>query len=262
MIKYEQLENISLNTSTLGKLTLTEEGKALGHIPGWKMLVDPAYRSNGTKGLRNRALPGNFLVGTEDIVDKTFQNGAAGFSSTSVGYSNAPLANFNINPTEWTYFGVLEASVVTNTSFLARSIMGPGGDEVGLYIFITASGALAIDSKQPAPPYVYRLRSKDWVLGQSAGAKLLMITFSVEKGLKLYINGGLSAENTTDTQPLTASLVAAGAFRLFQQTPSDLENPIVFGNQGFLDIDLSKTENIGYRKQIERFMKTKYGIAA
>jgi len=72
-----QLSGVSLPSNVnMPKVTRTPEGEAMGHVPGWAMLLDPDYINGGAP--RNRARANEvFEVGTGSLVVGAFANGAA-----------------------------------------------------------------------------------------------------------------------------------------------------------------------------------------
>lgn len=265
MLRYEKV-NLSVPQTTLGHLTITPEGRALAAIPGWRALIDPAYKAPLGNGYRNRAMSRNYLVSASGYVAHSFANGEPAFSSLAAAHANTARADFALNPQEFSFFFVLKRTEapIPVSSYLLRPIQNPASeDQIGAYIFSSTKKGLVLHNTLPAAPYVYRMILPS-VLEQVPGKSdsvLCMFTFSVERGLTGFVNGKEVARNATDKRPLSPGFYETAANRLHQQTSGgDATNPVIYGMHGILDIDLSKPEYTANRYQIEEFLKTKYAI--
>ncbi len=264
MIRYEQT-GLSVPNSELGTLQVTTEGRALGAIPSWKLLVDPSYKSPTGHGYRNRALPKNFLLGPQAYEDRQFNNGAPAFSSNGFNSASMASSDFDLNPNEFSIFLVLKrrATSAGVVSYLVRPVTNPVEGETGLFIFATSNNAIALHDKIPAAPFAYRI-PLNGAMGPLAGASdsvLCMFTFSVELGTTGYINGLKVFSNPADKTSLSPNMFEAGRLRFYHQTSTDVPTgPVTYGMHGALNIDLSKREHEGDRYRIEEFMRAKYGI--
>lgn len=265
MLRYEKV-NLSVPQTILGRLTITPEGRALAAIPGWRALIDPAYKAPLGNGYRNRAMSRNYLVSASGYAPQSFANGEPAFSSLAVAHANAARTEFALNPQEFSIFFVLKrtADPISVSSYLLRPIQSPASeDQIGAYVFSSTAKGLVLHNTLPAAPYVYRMilpSALELVPGKSDSV-LCMFTFSVERGLTGYVNGKEVARNATDKRPLSPGFYETAANRMHQQTSGELSsNPVIYGMHGILDIDLSKPEYTANRYQIEEFLKTKYAI--
>lgn len=259
MIRYEQIDVSA--PSELGSLKITPEGVALGGIPGWVAFVDPAYPAPDGTGFRNRALPNNFLVNSAGYSDLAFANGEKAFASLSNAHATATPTSFDLDPSEFSFFAVLQKTqdTITTSSYVIRPVVTAGEGEVGLYVFSTSQGSVALNSNLPAPPYVYRMSLPNVLVSDGGSdAVLVMFTFSTERGLTGYVNGEEVARSEDDKRPLSPGFFEEGQFRLHQQSPNS--PPLVYGSQGFFNSDLSRPELAASRVKLEKFFKNKYGI--
>lgn len=264
MIRYEQTD-LSIPNSELGTLQVTPEGRALGAIPGWALLVDPSYKAPTGYGYRNRALPKNFLLGPQAYEDRQFDNGAPAFSSNGFNSAGMASSDFALNPDEFSIFLVLKrrATSASVASYLVRPVTNPVEGETGLFIFAATNNAIALHDTTPAAPYNYRIPLAG-AMGPLAGASdsvLCMFTFSTELGTAGYVNGIKVAGDPNDKRPLSPGMFEAGRLRFYQQTSTDVPTgPVTYGMHGALNVDLSKPEHEGDRFRIEEFLKAKYAI--
>lgn len=265
MLRYEKV-NLSVPQTTLGHLKITPEGRALAAIPGWRALIDPAYKAPAGNGYRNRAMSRNYVISTAGYAEQAFDNGEPAFSSLSGAHASASRMEFALNPQEFSVFFVLKTGMTLEPtpSYLLRPIQSPASnDQIGAYILSTSDASLVLHNTLPAAPYVYRVRLPSALMrvpGKSDSV-LCMFTFSVERGLTGFVNGKEVARNATDKRPLSPGFYEPGTNRLHQQTSGGgaIES-VIYGMHGILDIDLSKPEYTANRYQIEEFLKTKYAI--
>lgn len=232
----------------------TPEGRAMGHIPGWVMLLDPAYLV-GTDQLRNRALKNNFALNTRGLINlDTFDNGAPAFRPTSEDPVRLNV-DADINPDAWTVFTVARYNsdnsakgLLTNPRQEMSGVISP---QIGFSQ--GASNAIVWENSLTSEGQPQRLSAPVNLASRSQPA-LLMVTFSTADGLKIFDNGGLIAEAPDDRRPLNYGF-AAGQWDVFHRTRSR------WGMTGILNIDLGSLEHTADRRAIERFLMQKYGIA-
>lgn len=257
MIRYEKLQGVKLPAAGGPSIVVTPEGKAMGHIPGWKALIDPSYPVD--TGTRNRALPSNILKGLDALTYGAL-GGNTAFTLPSRLRSNGPIARFDMNPTEWTWFCVLKNEMVSpaGPSYLLSPISSIVGGILPCIVLRT-SGQLSVASELPQVSTVYRV-SADTAVPSGSPASLMMVTFSTTEGIKMFKNGSLVAENKSDKNALTDGY-QSGNLQIMTAGSTSGAGNLLLGLQGILDIDLGAAENSGYRRIVERFVMSKYGIA-
>jgi hypothetical protein len=249
MIRIQKLAGVQVNNADLPTITRTAEGIALGGIPSWKALLDPAYPVGD--GVRNRALPNNVFYALAGAIPLgTFPNTAPAFD---MGTISTKPSSFAFNPTEFTVCFVVK---MTNISAIAgRYILVPRtlvGDGLSPCIGIRTNDTICFFGTNSSN---IRLSGPALIDDEET---LIMFTFNTDSGLKCFKNGVLFSSAPSETDPLDDQY-------------SETEFSILPGNSGtgilkvgqlcVFDIDLGKTENAGYRRTVEDFMMTKYGIA-
>lgn len=243
-----EMPGVSLPTpSNLPPVSRSPEGIAMAHIPGWSLFADPKYVKNGR--VRNRAAPRS-LTSTSGTLAFTTLNGEQMIDTTA---AEARLTGLPaIDPTSWTVFSVFRPIELTGPSYdVARSITDAPVGGLSMRVGLNAGAArITIYEGTSAirlaytPPINFNNR-----------LALLMYTFSVRDGLKIFENGELVATAPDDKRPLTQGY-GAGQWQMYRL------NRGLIGMGGHLHTDLGAPENDGYRRQIEQFLMEKYGIAA
>lgn len=256
MIRYTRVDGLNLSAdSGLSSISVSEDGKRIGSIPGWNVLVTPSHTRNGEA--RNRPIaneyfpnrvPGNLLEIGE------FPNGQPSFFRRN----NAGIVPSRaINKKAWTVFSVVRllspiASGATeilrgdgslpNSGFSPRLAFASGGQDFVLYDSASGTGTIARISTES-------------LLDRTL---LAMCTFSEIGGVNLYLDGQLGASNADARQPFE-SLDGPGEYWLLSGfNNSGREGQV--GHTGILDIDLSRPESAGRRRALESYMFELYGI--
>lgn len=250
MIYYQQFDG-SVAPAGAEKFVTTPEGRAMGHVPGWDMLLDPAHLV-GDDGIRNRAARDNVVLNSTAINVSDFANGEPAFHPVS-GSTIIGDTDVKINPDAWTVFTVYK--YVENSSFTQR-IISPKVDleKVSLQIGFSANGQRAIIYSEGATADATQRLSARVDLQDSQNARIFMFTGSVRDGLRIYADGELLAHDPDDQRPLDAHF-SPGEWEVFRGTRSK------WGMTGLLSVDLGWAEHSGYRRAIETFLMSKYGIS-
>lgn len=250
MIKYQVLQGVRLaGAPALPTVTPTPEGKAMASIPGWVVFIDPDYRVDS--GVRNRASASAVFPAPDDPV------GSGSFPLTgekafAIGEGRERFIPDIAFPSEaWTVFAVLNGDFSAGSSKeIARSVNLD--EEYALRVGFNSSGSSMAVYTGPTPS-VYRIQYEPPVSFEGRTA-LAMYTFSTRDGLRLYHNGQLGAHEPAETQPLTHS-IGPNQWEFFSIPLRGL-----VGMTGVLSIDLGWPEHAGYRRSIEQFLMSKYGI--
>lgn len=237
------------DATDLPVIETTPEGAAFGAGRRfWDVFFDPAYMVAGA--LRNRAQPGAPLAqnidGVQTLGEFPNEAPALSFSGTS-----RVLPNVAVNPNAWTFLTLLLTDTVSGvTPDLARSITDATDPGISLRVGLNNSRTAALvlgaasDRLRYTPETAFPARSTP---------TLLVYSFSTRDGLRIFDNGALADSAPDDKRPLTSGF-GAGEWRMFGGFRD------LVGMTGVLNIDLSWPEHTAYRRQIEAFMATKYGI--
>lgn len=264
MIRFLEVDGVRLADGPLPVIARTPEGRAMGHVPGWALMTDPDYvkvpdaatveqrtvldRVSGTKLLASRSVGETELI-TDPASGQTLVH-ASGEDGTYLQW----YGESDINPDRWTVWAVLAGEGNRSRNFIILS--DPGNSSSGISLSISysmASGDLRIYEYDADTTGVPQRLSAPAGLN-SGGLKLVMATFSIESGLKIFVNGELAAAAPEDRRALTRGYQAGGyrMFRLFRGR---------YGMAGILNLDLGAPQHVAYRQAVERFLMEKYVIA-
>lgn len=231
---------------TLPTIARTPEGLAMGGIPGWRLLADPAHAT--ATALRNRARP-NAMMPANGTLSMGTMAGRPALAATST--TPRVTVTTAMNPEAWTAFFTLQTPRLGASG--GRELIRANdidNDGIGPRVTIRTNGTVAIFENQSN-----RLRLQGPVIPDDAPC-LIMATSSIRDGLRLYLDGALVAANPDDRRPLNAGF-GAGEYGLFRASSL----PLLIGMHGLLDLDLGWPEHAGYRRAIEGFLMPFYGIA-
>lgn len=239
------------NAVALPTIGRTPEGRAMGGIPGWRVLIDPAFADAGAA--RNRARPAAMLPRQGSAYTFGTISGQPAFAAVAGG------PHFGVttpmNPDSWSVFFVVQTprgGASGGRELLRGNTIAPAVGNVGPRVTIRVNGTLAV---------IENISTNIRVNGPAIPDNiptLLMATFSTRDGLRLFIDGALVAANPEDRRALDNEF-GANQYGLLRATSAGL--PLLAGMCGILDIDLGWPEHVGYRRAIEGFLMAKYGIA-
>lgn len=256
MMRYQRVSGVQLkNSNGLPTITRTPEGEAMGGIPDWVALIDPAYVDQANKTVRNRVIARTNAPVT-NLPMGSFPNTQPAFYPTEGGANSLQVnPGGDINPNAYTVFAVLmpEPNETGSRQLISYSFgNGSTPQKIRLGASVSASGNILsfVDSFGVNG---IRLATKDIGLTARVVPTLAMWTFSTEAGLAIFDNGKKVASAPGDKRPLDEGY-RSGEWRMFANGRGR------FGMCGVLNIDLSLQENAGHRLAIERFMAKKYGI--
>lgn len=223
----------------------TPEGLAMGGIPGWTVLADPAYRT--ANAVRNRARPRAMMPANATMTAATL----SGRPALEVTSTTPRLTSVTpMNPDAWTAFFVVKTSIFGASG--GRELIRANDIDnilIGPRIAIRTNGTLAMFEN---PSANVRLQGPTIPNDETC---LLMGTSSIRDGLRLFIDGELVAANPDDTRPLNGGY-GAGQYGFHRASSVAMQT----GMFGVLDIDLGWPEHAGYRRAIEGFLLDFYGI--
>lgn len=254
MINYKKLPGKLAPQGAPGIVT-TPEGLAMGHIPGWAMLIDPGYL-HGPRDLINRALPRNLATNpANDIPIDAFANGQPAVRPVT-GQAMRVNTDVSINPDMWSIFTV--ARYVENNTGAKGLLINSSSEQSGVIapqIGFSQGGSNAIiwENSMSTAGQPQRLNVEVGLAARTQPA-LIMFTFSVREGLRTFVDGVQVGAAPDDKRPLKLGY-QAGEWEMFRFLRS------LWGMTGLLNIGLGWPEHAGYRHAIERFLMTKYGLA-
>lgn len=259
MIKYQKISGIKIDPkSTLKKIEATPEGKAMGAIPGWSLFLDPNYASETQNWVRNRALPSTVSrarTGTVSVGE--FPGGQKGLVATDEAPFNT-ICKTVINPNECSGFVVAKFEEgATNALRVIRAEPSLHGWGVHFGANLAGTELRFWDStdNSPGAAGVALGGELNPNLLERDSPSLVMFTFSTSRGLALYDNGVEVARDAGLNQPFESGIGEADVV-VYQNSRG------LLGIAGLINLDLSAPEHTGYRRSIEQFLMTKYGISA
>lgn len=266
MIKFQKITGVSLQDSSLPKITISPEGQAMGAVPGWACMFDPEYITIPSSPEENSALnrsSGRFVLtgrGSSSSPEKVEEDGLPFIRAYGQDFLNM-LGDRDVDPERWTVFAVIknDPEDVTGSgrarNFIVLSEPGDTADGISLSVSYSnqTGNFIVYEYDDDVPNMPQRISVEAGLLDNELA--LVMATFSVENGIKAYVNGQLAGEEPDDKRPLTHGYNADQYrfFRLFRGQ---------YGMAGILSADLGSPENEGHRRAIEKFLMNKYSISA
>ena len=250
------LSGVELPTyAGLPTVVRTEEGRAMGGVPGWKFMMDPAYMVDGAP--RNRAKPNSVSVALDQDIPIGEGLNSQPVFAIDIGTDGATRLDPNVgfNNNAWSVFLVVDDKDTSALANLVRSNSAPASGELNIRISTTAASAFAVFEGDSTSRLVYYPGAEGGFRGVPT---LWMVTFSTRDGLRIFRDGVLRASAPDDTRTFDSDF-GAGQWEFFN-SGSDFNADV--GISGLLDIDLGWAEHAGYRRAIENFLMTKYGISA
>jgi hypothetical protein len=250
MIRFQRLTGVSMaDASPAPVIPISPEGQAMANVPGWAILLDPGHIQGATIRNRCRAntfvTPANLPMGTLGGNPVFLPSLEAGMRTNS--------ATVGMNPTAWSVFAV---ALPVTSGEVQRVVGNAVGDneipsEVTPRLGFSANGnnASIFGSGTGVSRLVYTGN-----FASRGGLSLVMWTSSTRDGLRIFDNGAQVAANAGDKAALTASF-APGQIDLLRFCRG------TYGMVGVLDIDLGWAEHAGFRRRIESFLMTRYGIS-
>src|SRR5690625_2098800 len=261
MIKIQTIKGLALDETGGSRHVIqrTPEGRAMGHVPGWQVLLDPDYASASSLNARNRAKP--HAVGSiqtfgtlEPDPIGSFASGATAFVASEerrIAVNTFP----EIDPQRWSLFSVIQPGPLFDGAGAASYIASYRGDQDGRLSLSVGWPRASRDSIRVydrAGNFTARLVYQV-DLTELTNPKLIIVTISIEHGLKMFDGGDLVAANADDTRPLDV-VDPSTRTSWFSNGHSSA------GMSGILNIDLGAPENTAYRRSIEKFLMSKYAI--
>lgn len=252
MLNYLELDT-QLPDTVPDQITIDALDRQLGPIPGWAVMLDPAYRGAG--GLLNMAR-GAYLAPATALADAQFvADGALLAYAIDNAATKGLIPAVALDPTAWTWWGVVRVTTVGATG--ARDLIRPlvAGTALGPRISLRTTGQLTI----------YGSATSTVRLTISAGAIptdvpfLLMVTMSTATGIVVWVNGVAVGSTTTDKSGLNEAYGADQYVLLGANSGTGLYYCYMMG---ILNADLSSSFKAGNRKVLEQYCRTTFGISA
>lgn len=234
-------------------------------IPEWAILCVPTYSSvaeNYTRNIANDGVRTNPRNNT-DLSLSEFETGLG-----LPAYDMQINAGFNffitprqINPNEWSCFGVIFPIPNTESGSTApQRLIRPtvvddnlrgihvGWNRVGM------NNIIVYDNLGGASGNPQRLSYPIDLVDRTAPT-LVLVTFSTDRGLRIWDNGQIGAVNTDDHTPIDEGIDGSPDSYIGLQNMRGQCGPF-----GVLSLDLSRPEYTGYRVMLEQFCRARYGV--
>lgn len=263
MKRFQVVEGMYIPPGNRPVIMRSDVDVAMGGVPGWNTLFDPAYVRPGGVGTVNRAKAMSIAPPAGGSSHQTvgvgeFPNGEAAFEAQGDDDTPSMVGTADINPTAFTVFWVARASGSMSASapqnVIANLASAATASDIGPYITYNAAATnLNWFEVNHSGQSVYRLRAVGIGISET-DPELVMCTFSTEQGCRIWRNGVLIESEPDDKRPLTAGF-RAGEYTMLRNSRGQR------GMVGILDIDLSAPEHGEHRLAIERFLMNKYGIS-
>lgn len=249
------LTGVTVNNDTLPRVSASDEERTLASVPGLIAWIQAGSKFETESGaLRDRA-SGDFLSPASSngrFSQASFPNGAAAlqFPDPSTRYrgakSKVPLDRWSV-----VFVAKNDASGRVSELISAPFAMAPG--ERSLRLGFESDGGLRC--WEGVGQARWTVPDQGW----SSEPKLIVVTFSLEYGFQIFVNGVKVAEYTSN-KPLTYGDWQIGA----QGEGTGVQGTGFHGLLGHLMLfssDLGAVENTGYRRAIENILMTHYGIS-
>lgn len=232
----------------------TAEGKAMAHVPGWMMFLDPDYVLQN--GVQNRCIKdgvAEYVAGTSAKIAK-FANGKNAFNPTNTNQLRLN-PNFDFPRDAWSLIFVAKPDVktppdlntiITSNTYKSGSVrVGVAFSSSTLTLRVMENGGITDDKTR-----LTYTPSNDVPLSESES--VYIVTGSTKNGLSIFKNGALVASNSN--VDLIQEEWRAGEWHVLRGARG------LFGMIGLLAIDLSDPVNNIFRNQINDFLMCKYAL--
>lgn len=253
MIKIQVVDTVIDNP--VGRVyEISEIGKRIGQIPGWVSLFDPDYFRFGDALDRCSGLEAD----TQDI-EVEESNGVSVFTNNDIFPRLESTKPIPVD--QFTIFAVCKPVSKSASSFYAiatslKNEIPPTGFSYLFFGFSNDRQSLAMGLRGNTSEFSKTTaRSRIWYDSPknfSDELTYVMCTFSTSRGLALYVNGELVAEEPDDKRPLTSD--AAEEYRFLSGMHGDT------GLVGMLGVDLSSPVNSHHKKALDSYVLDRYAI--
>lgn len=263
-MKFLEVDGLNIENSALPVVQRTPEGRAMGFVPGWKSMIDANYMPEvipaaGVSVLDRVQFKKIYTESGQNEAKPVIINGPNG--NKLLDCVNPRFVQFDpamdIPVDEWSIFSVFVPSSLVTGDYRTRNYIKQVPEGAGLCTqisFSIISGAINIYGQSGnTADMAARLRSRNGVLVVDQ-PNLVIVTFSTRLGFKIFVNGKLVGENSTDTTPDAVGRLA-NSYRMHRFFRGHL------GMTGLLGIDLGSAKNQDFRKTIEGFLMSKYSIS-
>lgn len=251
------------NSNGLPQIEEREEDVMIANAPTWALFLTPRYEDSvsvAENWVYNPVMEVDSSPSTGEVALGEFPNGSRSLYQTDDAIFNF-FQTASIRPDEWTFFAVINPMPRTSPSVVPQYIIrhsdfSPENEHTGLVVGMTGStltNLLVYKSFSAATNNPVRL-SHAFNFADRGAPSLVMVTFSVERGLAIFDGGEQVAAAPEDKMPLDINTDGDNNLLCLQNCRGD------YGPMGILNTDLSHPENTGHRRAIERFLMSKYGI--
>ena len=250
--------NTNAGPTELGKHVLSEAGKALAHIPGFKAFYDAEFYKAGENFILNRASgKKSAFTGVFDIVSVNGKQALRKLSGSSGSVTHD--GDYQVNSDTWTFFAVFKPVVNTNTAQVFKLVTRKENtSELSLYNTMSASSkTLTIYRGTTGGDTRISFSSEAGSeLANLGHPSVIMFSFSSAEGLKIRLNGKtVASSNSSAAKEAIMNGLNTGEWDWLRNANGD------FYAWGGFNIDLTTAENVNYLQDFERYFMNKYSIA-
>ncbi len=259
MRKIIKLSGVTVDNETLPRVVVSSEERAIASMPQllfW-MQAGPSFASGNS--FLDRAT-GEMIVprSTSNYWGQTsFPNGAPAIQAVPDDEAAIylPGGNPRLNPDRWSVAAAVDVEYDGSGRRELLSAAETLSGELAIRLQWTVNGRLQLLG---AAPGEVRLISSGVDMG--SGPIVMMCTFSVERGIRFFMNGIEVAANPDDRQPLENTSFQIGGGPGITSASS----AVFRGKLGHLlvfNTDLSAPENNGARLALNKILMDRYGIS-
>lgn len=254
MLKYTRMASVTGDAS-MDIFTPSAMGVAMGNVPGWAVLMDPAYTKGNT--ILNRCSGTDMLnTGTSPTTPEIVDSGGNKFMHFPDGRQPNIRSIEPLDPRKLTVFGVVKLAVkstanrqtlitsMTATEPIPQLNVSFYGD--GTRLLVSTRGNTNANSEALVPRVQYIPNVS--YLGRLA---YVMMTFSDINGLVLYENGVEVARNSDDRRPFVDS-TDPDKYSFLRGVCGDV------GLVGVINNDLSLPAFTQHKAAVDNFILNKY----
>lgn len=253
MRKYQVVEGVIAGEDAQA-FELDQESLVVGGVQNWLALIQA--KESTDKEVLNRVSGSKLKDTSNRNILKSKINNVDCFNAATTSETIRLDADFDLNPNEFSIFAVC-SPVVRDQAGASNIIAGASSITTGTTLacgFSADASQFAVNRRGGAywsgAPRLMYTPVKSFLNRNT----LIMVTFSVDGGLKIFENGVLVAENKDDKTPLDFEF-KSGEFSFLRgfQGKSD--------SIGVINSDLSKVIYQSDKQALDKFFIEKYSVA-
>lgn len=245
-----KLAGVRINNPLAKKISISQDDIDIANTPGIKLWIEAGHKffEHESKIIRER-VEGQRLYPSDmsktPVLD-AFSNGAPAFR-----YGAAGVAKYSVpvsaNSESWSVVVACRQGSESPPGEIFSSATPGAANSFPLRVGFNTSGEFKVWDSETRT----RIASGSSYLDQDV---VLMATFSVSNGLNLFCNGSKVATNANDKTPLDDTSFVLGAMT------NDMFDGLL-GHALLFDVDLSDDIYQGQMENLNRILKTRYGIS-